>query len=174
LSISIVFIGSQSNIQKRITNTIENINNWAEGSTNYTSSGIRLEMWYGSMLAAKESPWLGYGYRKANEEVSKYVKHSNKTVASKTHLHNEYITNLVSAGIIGLVALLCLLFAPLFVFIKTLSREGMFYYSSMGILLCTGYITFGFTHIALGEENINAFYVLLLAFLLPKVSANTL
>jgi len=122
----------------------------------------------------KESPWLGYGYRKANQEASKYVRHSNKTVANKTHLHNEYITNLVSAGVIGLISLLCLLFAPLFVFIKTLSRQNMYYYSSMGILLCVGYATFGFTHIAFGEEHINAFYIFFLAFLLPKVSANTL
>ena len=174
LSISIVCVASLPSTQKRISDTIENINNWGEGSTTYTSSGIRLEMWHGALLAAKESPWLGYGYRKANQEASKYVRHSNKTVAAKTHLHNEYITNLVSAGVIGLISLLCLLFAPLFVFIKTLGRENMFYYSSMGILLCVGYATFGFTHIAFGEEHINAFYIFFLAFLLPKVSANTL
>lgn len=174
LSISIVCIGSLPSTQKRISDTIENINNWGEGSATYTSSGIRLEMWHGALLSVKESPWLGYGYRKANQEASKYVRYSNKTVANKTHLHNEYITNLVSAGVIGLISLLCLLFAPLFVFIKTLGRENLFYYSSMGILLCVGYITFGFTHIAFGEEHINAFYIFFLAFLLPKVSANTL
>jgi O-antigen ligase len=172
LSISIVFIGSLPNIQQRVSDTIGNVYNWGEGSTTYTSSGIRLEMWYGSMLAVKESPWLGYGYRKANKEVSKHVRHSNKIVASKTHLHNEYITNFVSAGVIGLVSLLCLLFAPMFVFIKTLRVENMFHYSAMGIILCVGFVTFGFTHIALGEEHMNAFYVFFLAFLLPKVNTN--
>lgn len=174
LSISIVCIGSLPSTQKRISDTIENINNWGEGSTIYTSSGIRLEMWNGGLLAAKESPWLGHGYRKANQETSKYVKHNNDSVFAATHLHNEYITNLVSAGVVGLIWLLCLLFAPLYVFIKTLGRENMYYYSSMGILLCVGYATFGFTHIAFGEEHINAFYIFFLAFLLPKVSDNTL
>jgi hypothetical protein len=72
------------------------------------------------------------------------------------------------------VSLLCLLFAPMFVFIKTLRVENMFHYSAMGIILCVGYASFGFTHIAFGEEHINAFYVLFLAILLPKVSTNTL
>jgi hypothetical protein len=40
----------------------------------------------------------------------------------------------------------------------------------MGILLCIGYATFGFTHIAFGEEHVNAFYVLFMAMLLPKVA----
>jgi O-antigen ligase len=174
LLVSIVFVGSQPNTQKRINDAVENIQNWSDGDSSYTSSGVRLEMWGGSLIAAKESPWLGYGYRNANEEVSKHVGFSKKTVAGFTHLHNEYLTNLVSAGVIGLVALLCLLLVPMFVFIQRLREENMFNYSAMGILLCTGYVTFGFTHIAFGEEHINAFYVFCLAFLLPKVSANTL
>jgi len=42
----------------------------------------------------------------------------------------------------------------------------------MGILLCVGYATFGFTHIAFGEEHINAFYILFMGFLLPRVMKN--
>jgi hypothetical protein len=36
-------------------------------------------------------------------------------------------------------------------------------------LLSIGYATFGFTHIAFGEEHVNAFYIFMLAFLLPRI-----
>jgi len=91
---------------------------------------------------------------------------------SKTHLHNEYITNLVSAGIVGLVALLSLLFIPMTIFYQKLKNEENYYYASMGLLLCVGYATFGFTHIAFGEEHVNSFYVFFMGLLLPKVIDN--
>ena len=89
-------------------------------------------------------------------------------------LHNEYITNLVSAGIIGLFALLALLFLPVVIFYRKLENKDTYCYASMGILLCTGYATFGFSHIAFGEEHINAFYIFFLGLLLPLIMKNSL
>jgi len=166
------FIGTQTDAGKKITDAIVNIQSWDGGDQTYTSSGIRMEMWKSSLETAKQSPWFGYGYRNSNEEVSKYVNSHNKTVAAFTHLHNEYLTNLLAGGVLGLIALLSLLFAPMVVFFKNIKNKETYCYSSMGILLSAGYVTFGFTHIAFGEEHINAFYVLILAFLLPRSIAN--
>jgi O-antigen ligase len=163
------FIGTQTDAGKKITNAIVNIQSWDNGDQTYTSSGIRMEMWESSIEAAKQSPWFGYGYRNSNIEVSKYVASHNKTVAAFTHLHNEYLTNLLAGGVFGLLSMLALIFVPMVIFVKKLKNEKTYYYATMGIMLCVGYATFGFTHIALGEEHVNAFYILFLGFLLPRV-----
>jgi len=163
------FIGTQTDAGNKITDAIVNIQSWDGGDQTYTSSGIRMEMWKSSLEAAKESPWFGYGYRNSNVEVSKYVDSHNQTVAAFTHLHNEYLTNLLAGGIFGLLSMLALIFVPMVIFYKKLKNKEVYHYALMGVLLCTGYATFGFTHIAFGEEHINAFYVLFMGFLLPKI-----
>ena len=163
------FIGTQTDAGKKITNAVVNIQNWDNGDKTYTSSGIRMEMWESSLEAAKNSPWFGYGYRNSNKEVSKYVDSHNHTVSAFTHLHNEYLTNLLAGGLLGLVSLLVMLFAPIVFFYKNLKNQKTYYYASAGILLSIGYATFGFTHIAFGEEHVNAFYIFMLAFVMPRI-----
>ena len=163
------YIGMQTDVSKRVSQAVTEVENWHSGNNVNTSNGLRMQMWSASIEAAKQSPWVGYGYRNANNAVSEYVTNNKTTIASKTHLHNEYLTNLVSAGIIGLIALLTLLIKPLVTFFQSLQNQESFYYAFMGILLGVGYITYGFTHIAFGEEHINAFYILFMGFLLPRV-----
>jgi len=163
------FIGTQTNADKKILKAISEVQDWRYGDTSRTSNGLRMEMWKSGIKAASDSPLFGYGYRNANKIASEYASNNNKRIKEFSHLHNEYITNLVSAGIVGLIALLTLLMTPLIYFYKNLKDERSYYYAVMGILLCSGYITFGFTHIAFGEEHINAFYVLFISLLLPKV-----
>jgi O-antigen ligase len=161
-------VGTQSNVSSKIDAAVTNIQEWDNGSHQFSSSGVRLEMWRAGLISLKESPWFGYGYRNANSAASEYAVHSQEMIAKFTHLHNEYITSLVSAGIVGLLALLALLLIPLKIFLNSLKQDEKRFYSLMGMMLCVGYISFGFTHIALGEEHINAFYVLFMSFLLPR------
>ena len=164
------FVSTNDRIESRIELAVSEIKNWNSGHNANDSVGLRLQMWRAGLNAAKESPWVGYGYRNANKVASEYVSENKRTIGNKTHLHNEYLTNLVSAGIIGLLSLLTLLFAPMIVFYRKLKDKDTYHYSTMGILLCVGYATFGFTHIAFGEEHINAFYILFMSFLLPRVA----
>ena len=170
-SILIGFIATQTNIDKRVETGIISIQNWHSGINSHTSAGLRMQMWKSGLDAAKKAPWFGYGYRNANKVVSEYIVNNKdkRAIGNHTHLHNEYITAVTSSGIIGLLALLTLLFTPMVIFYQKLKDEKTYYYASMGILLSVGYATFGFTHIAFGEEHINAFYVLFMGFLLPRV-----
>jgi len=162
------FIGTQTDAGKKVIDAVVNIQNWGNGDQTYTSSGIRMEMWESSLEVSKQSPWFGYGYRNSNIEVSKYVDSHSETVAAFTHLHNEYLTNLLAGGVFGLLSMLALIFVPMIIFYKKLKNKEVYHYALMGVLLCTGYATFGFTHIAFGEEHINAVYILMLAYLLPR------
>jgi len=169
LSFLSIFFGTQTNVSEKVTQAISEIEQWHSGIESYTSAGLRMEMWKSGLKAASQSPWLGYGYRNANQVVSKYALNHQRTIKAFTHLHNEYMTNLVSAGIIGLFMLLLLLFLPATIFYRGLKNKNTYFYSLAGILLCAGYATFGLSHIAFGEEHINAFYVLFISLLLPKV-----
>jgi len=152
-------------VQNKLSSAATGIQGWYAGEQQLSSAGERLNMWATGLKAAKDSPWIGYGYRNANEAVQRYTQQD----IGYTHLHNEYITNLVSAGVLGLFSLLALLLVPLNIFYKKLRDEKVSDYALMGVLLCVGYATFGFTHIAFGEEHVNAFYVLFLGLLLPRV-----
>jgi len=169
VSMIFIFIGTQTNVEKRINKAVTEVQKWNSGSNLNDSNGLRLQMWKAGLTAVTESPLAGYGYRNANKVASEYAPSNKRTIRNKTHLHNEYITHLVSAGIIGLLALLALLFAPMILFYQKLKDQRTYYYASMGVLLCVAYATFGFTHIAFGEEHINAFYILFMGFLWPIV-----
>ena len=166
------FISTNDRVESRVKLAVSEAQNWSSGHNANDSIGLRLQMWKAGLEAAVQSPWTGYGYRNANKVTSEYASENKRTIRNKTHLHNEYLTNLVSAGVIGLLSLLMLIFTPMIVFYRKLKDKDIYHYSVMGILLCVGYATFGFTHIAFGEEHINAFYILFMGFLLPRAMKN--
>jgi len=166
------FISTNDRVESRVKLAVSEIQNWSSGHNANDSVGLRMQMWESGLEAAAQSPWIGYGYRNANKVTSEYASENKRTIRNKTHLHNEYLTHLVSAGVIGLLSLLILLFTPMVVFYRKLKDKDVYHYSVMGILLCIGYAAFGFTHIAFGEEHVNAFYILFMSFLLPRVMKN--
>jgi len=170
----ILAISSIPRVQTGMDRAVNNFVQWKDHSIATSSTGARLEMWSGSIEAFNDAPWLlGYGYRKANEAVAPYTDPiiKERVATGWTHLHNEYITNLLSAGIAGLVSVLMLLFLPLKIYLK--KRNNGYIYSFMGVMLCVSYAIIGLTHIALGEEHVNAMYIFILALTLPKVMQTT-
>jgi len=157
---------TQSGINRAVDNTLS----WVSGDEIQSSAGERLEMWKAGLKAFKDSPLIGYGYRNSTAAAQNYT---SQDIKQYTHLHSEYVTNLVSAGIIGLLSMLALLVIPLRYFLMSLHEDKAHQYCVAGILLCASYMSLGITHIAFGEEHINAFFVLLLAFLLTKVTTKT-
>ena len=101
--------------------------------------------------------------------VKKLDNEIKKNIQDKEAIVTSVASHLIMGKGKKIRPLLTLLFAPIVVFYRKLKDKGTYYYSAMGILLSVGYITFGFTHIAFGEEHINAFYVLFMGFLLPRV-----
>ena len=161
-------------LQSRVANANIEIKQWNEEGNSFTSIGTRLEMWTSGIEAFQDAPWFGYGYRNATVVTSRYVSDDFRdTIIKYSHLHNEYITNLVSAGIVGFLFLLILLLYPLKIFTKSLHYEHLYLYSLMGVILCVSYVSLGLTHIAFGEEHVNAFYIFFLAILMPYIIKNS-
>jgi O-antigen ligase len=156
-------------IAAKYKHSVANFNNWTSDESIYSSSGIRLDMWKSSLKALKDMPWHGYGYRLANKEVAKYSNFHSQEITAFTHLHNEYITSLMSAGILGLLSLISILFMPLFLFFSRRKIDELNKYAIAGIFICLCYVVFGGFHIAFGEEHVNALYVYLMSYLIPRV-----
>ena len=176
LAIIILGLTTTKVVQDRTSLAIAEYSEWVSGNSEPSSIGLRLEMWKSGLQAINDHfPIMGYGYRNTNIVASEFVDERVKEKISHfNHLHNDYLTHLMSMGILGLVSILILLFAPLSLFIKNSRNEGVFIHTSMGIFLCTGYAIFGLFNVVFGDVFMNAFYVLFIATLLPRVIVDKL
>jgi len=173
LSFVAVYVGTASTSDKRFSIIETQIDQWSSGEDNTNSVGVRLEMYKSGIEAWMDSPIIGYGYRNSTAVASRYAdKKAQKAIAKYTHLHNEYLTNLVSAGAVGLLSLLLLLGIPMALSIKSLHDADSSSYAMMGVILIVGYATLGITHGMLEWEYENSFYLLFLAYLMPKLSSS--
>jgi len=168
--LGIILVFSFPFLSSTYDKTRNNIATWNKDHSSLSSSGMRLQIWNAGIEAHKQAPWYGYGYRLANKEVANYSNEHKREITNFTHLHNEYLTHLLSAGFVGLAALFLLLFVPSSIFLINREKESINMYAVAGIFLCTSYFFFGFTHIAFGEEHVNAFFIFMLAFLLPNIT----
>lgn len=173
LSIAIFFMipSAQDRFNLGVQNTSDSLSN----IENQSSVGERFLMWRAGIEAFKESPIFGYGYRSANQAAALYAPTEAHDIKDYTHLHNEYITTLVSSGILGLVALFFMLFLPFKRFSSVLKQN--FYvkkYSQMGLILISGYLLFGISHIAFGEEHINAVFIFFISTALLGIYDSTI
>lgn len=80
-----------------------------QGSLESISFGYRLELVLNSISAFGERPWLGHGLDERREAVFAHADPSGPDIFALGHLHNEYLTHMVSFGIVGLVFVLAFL-----------------------------------------------------------------
>jgi len=141
---------------------------WLSGEKTPNSVSLRIEMYKTAIDNIKDVPLFGHGLRTSNIVLYNLAPANFKGyIVSFNHLHNAYLTNYFNGGIFSLVALLLLLFIPLWLFLKENSQnheEPMFI---AGALLTLGYASYGMVNILFGDVFMNAFYVFFLAIFLP-------
>ena len=130
-----------------------------------TSGNIRLRIFEGSLQAFLDSPWIGHGWGAKTEVVDSYL--AEPVFGSpKYHLHSDILTFAVTGGVVGLVAYLLVLAAPLLGAFRS-ARDTQFAARSYGAAaLVTGYAACGSVNLLFGFEYLTSFYVLLAAILL--------
>ena len=86
-----------------------------------TSLGARFEMWKSALEMAKEKPLFGWGIQGATEKRKQETEEKIATgnIGQFTHAHNQYLDDLSKRGVVGLLALLAVLFIPLRAFMKS-------------------------------------------------------
>ena len=150
-------------VQNRINDGVSEVTNYFDTLKKYpgqpekysarSSLGTRLEMWRSTQYFFAEAPWFGVGRFNYKSKAQEYVNQglANQVIANHSHPHNAYIEMIMSKGIFGLLALLLLMYYPLYVFIKTrnASRDSAF----AGIVLISAYTIFSLTEASTFIKN---------------------
>ncbi|HEV7277739.1 MAG TPA: O-antigen ligase family protein [Devosiaceae bacterium] len=130
-----------------------------------SSGSIRFQIFEGSLRAFADSPWIGHGWGAKNAVVDSYLAEP-VLVSPSYHLHSDILTFAVTGGIVGLIAYLLVLLAPLLGAFRS-ERDGQFGARAYGAAaLVVGYAACGTVNLLFGFEYLTTFYILLAAILL--------
>jgi len=161
----------------RVIGGYHEIRNWLMNTKLDTSTGIRLSIWKFSFQFAGESLLFGYGEEKnmmqllSNSPLNIPANEIAISTMAATGPHSDILSKLLSSGLFGLLAYLCLLFVPFYFFYthrnsliankKRAARMGMYY--------ITGVFIAGLSNEQLSLKYLCTFYGLMAATLLAQV-----
>lgn len=114
-------------IEKRYNAAKSDIVSYLEKNNRNTSLGARFDMWENALIAIKEAPIFGHGSNGYEEFRHKQVKSKQmaKTTLNFGSLHNQYLESWVKRGLVGFIALILIILAPIFFFIKNLNTHNL-------------------------------------------------
>lgn len=156
-------------MSSRIEVVKKRVADWESGKNRATSVGYRLEMYKTGLRAFTDHPIFGYGYHGATHAAAQYAsKDTKKAIESYWHLHNEYISTLVNAGLVGYFALMALFLLPLKKFLNRRINKGREYIGISGSVVILTYMVLGITHGELGYEYETVLFITLVGYLLSR------
>jgi O-antigen ligase len=164
-------------VSGRVISGYHEIRNWFTGENLDSSAGTRLSIWKFSFQFAGESLLFGYGEEKnmmqllSNSPLNIPANEIAINTMALTGPHSDILSKLLSSGLFGLLAYLCLLFVPFYLFYthrnsfiadkKRAARMGMYY--------ITGVFIAGLSNEQLSLKYLCTFYGLMAATLLAQV-----
>jgi O-antigen ligase len=130
------------------------------------SGNIRYRIFQGSADAFVQSPWIGYGWGAKTAVVDSFLTDKVFGDSPKYHLHSDILDFGVSGGVVGLLAYLLVLIAPIAGALKS-PRDGQFRSRLYGsLILVVGYACCGAINLMFGFELMTTLYVCFAAILL--------
>jgi O-antigen ligase len=156
--LSLGAFGAFVKIPERVDRFLTSVETREAALTRDASTAHRIILWTYGLEAFADQPVLGYGQQHTVAEVTRRAVAARMPVPRHTHLHNEFLNTAVSRGIVGLVALLLLLAAPVITAILSV-RDGRYGERvAFAVLLSGGYATFGLTNLILGHDQMATFF----------------
>jgi O-antigen ligase len=160
-------------VSERLRLAASDLETFIEDPSTETSWGIRLNLWRNSLLLARDQPLLGIGPGQFNARMHEMVADGRSLSAWVTeyhHAHSIYLDALVSAGVLGLVAMVVgYLFLPFWTFGGMLgsvrTADGR-YCAIGGVLTVLAFATFGLSEALWTRNPFVTTYVLCMAVLL--------
>ena len=169
LAVVTAFSMNNKSFIDRIDVAFQEIKDYSVNSDSKGSVYLRLSMWSGGLTAFKQQPIIGYGYQNTGLEASRHVTgpYAKAFIKGQKMLHNDYVNSLVGFGILGLLALMALLFLPLTLFFKQLKADKECARSAIGVLFIIALSVFAITDSIYSHSVMRSFFVFFLGVLLP-------
>ncbi|OOF69705.1 O-antigen ligase family protein [Rodentibacter caecimuris] len=153
LIISIIGLSKMPNslVVERIEQAQQNIHLYFNESNGNTSLGARFDMWKSALIMAKEKPILGWGTQGAEAQRKEHAKSKiiSNMAGNFNHAHNQYLDDLSKRGLLGLIALLVILFIPLYSFKQHLKKFKFTEQHNESVINTQLFATLGIVHILL-------------------------
>jgi len=112
----------------------------------------RLEMWRAARFFFVENPILGFGPNEYKHEIKILInKKLINSVAKASHPHNAFFMELYSKGLLGLIAMLMVLYYPANIFIKYYKSKPV--ESVLGLSIIISFTAFSLTESAAFNNN---------------------
>lgn len=185
--IGVFFFGSSMQfVVERVLSGYFEITTWFNSPNKETSAGIRLSLWKFSFEFIRYSPWFGFGEN--SELLKKFImdhqlyNDSNKVVLDTLLFagpHSDFLSKLLSMGIIGISAYVLTLCIPFILFWKRIKTHNLaeMIACQIGILYIAGIFMCGLSNEMLSLKYLCSFFGLMVLSLLlqtqPVTTINT-
>ena len=155
-------------VEQRINTTTKNLERYVDGD-NYSSLGVRLDMYKASLILVSYRPILGHGLG-AFKEKSKALRDEgvigddiHKAVGRFSTPHNEFFQALVEKGLVGLVLTVLMFVVPGLIFYRALRAKNkqVVCYGLSGISMLTVYFVAGQTGTLFNHNILMNFYIVM-------------
>jgi O-antigen ligase len=125
------------------------------------SLNARLMLWSAAKRAFLASPLIGYGPQNRMSRVNEILNLPSDKKMSFTHVHNGLLNAAVDSGILGVLAVLGLLAAPIIAARKKEPGPGRDLATAISLLLVTSYVITGALGIMFGHDATDAVFIYL-------------
>ncbi|MDO5686647.1 MAG: O-antigen ligase family protein [Neisseria sp.] len=150
-------------VMNRLDLAIQNVEQYQAGNEN-TSVGLRFALWESALISIQEKPLIGWTKDGLKLSKQRQVEAglAPPTILAFDHVHNQFLDDWAKYGLIGLVLLLVVFFAPMIALRKMrhLNHETQLLYTCL-IVHVVAVMGFGLTQAFLNHNNGNAFYFLM-------------
>ncbi len=148
LFLGTVLVGT-GNLLDRAQIAVNQGSDYFGGSDKISGVSIRLELWRGALMAGREHPLLGIGYRERENYLSQkiLIGELKPYVANMRTTHNDYLDALQSRGVPGLILQILIYAILISIFIRGLAgvTDEKLFAALAGILVTISYATYSLT-----------------------------
>ncbi|MBA8901491.1 O-antigen ligase family protein [Phyllobacterium sp. P30BS-XVII] len=130
-----------------------------EKPDNMSSLGARIQLWSGAEKAFLASPLIGQGPQNRMRSVNEALELPVEKYMTFTHVHNGFLNAAVDGGVLGILALLLLLSAPIVAARLKEPGPGRDLMTALSLLLVTSYVITGMFGIMFGHDATDAVFI---------------
>ena len=173
------YIVPQTGLKNRTEITYNNIQAYIDADNKSLAGGesvtSRFEMWKASWDIFLENPMLGVGWGNYQENAAALVKNGerNAMASAFNHPHNQFVSAMVSGGVVALFAIIMLFFIPAKIFYvacKSVDRSPHVQQIALaGLVLMLGFAVFNLSESFLERSRTTTFFIFYLAVFMAGI-----